>query len=113
MGLFLAECIMCIVQVAKRGMPDMAVSQFQQRRFPIEKATIFFLLRNDDFRLKNDNSQVSNAFGSNIFDVLLGLGWPWMMQASLIYMMNLLLQQVFQYKMMVLLLKNGFSMETV
>lgn len=27
---------------------------------------------------------VSNAFGSNIFDVLLGLGWPWMMQTTLV-----------------------------
>ncbi len=27
---------------------------------------------------------VSNAFGSNIFDVLLGLGWPWMMQTAIV-----------------------------
>jgi Ca2+/Na+ antiporter len=27
---------------------------------------------------------VSNAFGSNIFDVLLGLGWPWMMQTTIV-----------------------------
>jgi hypothetical protein len=25
---------------------------------------------------------VSNAFGSNIFDILLGLGFPWMMQVT-------------------------------
>ena len=25
---------------------------------------------------------VSNAFGSNIFDILLGLGFPWMMQVA-------------------------------
>ena len=27
---------------------------------------------------------VSNAFGSNIFDVLLGLGWPWMMVTCIV-----------------------------
>lgn len=27
---------------------------------------------------------VSNAFGSNIFDVLLGLGFPWMLQVNLL-----------------------------
>merc|ERR1712188_121863 len=27
---------------------------------------------------------VSNAFGSNIFDILLGLGWPWMLQTCVV-----------------------------
>ena len=27
---------------------------------------------------------VSNAFGSNIFDVLLGLGFPWMLQTCVV-----------------------------
>ena len=27
---------------------------------------------------------ISNAFGSNIFDILLGLGWPWMLQTCVV-----------------------------
>lgn len=28
--------------------------------------------------------QVSNAFGSNIFDILLGLGFPWFLQLAVV-----------------------------